>query len=178
MSDLTDPKSITLRPATPADARRLTELGRETFAATFGHLYPPEDLAAFQAESHTPERYAEWAENPDFGLWIAERDSQAIGYALVGPCHLPHPEVTPECGELWRIYVRPEAQGSGLGARMMQTALDWLNKPGRALWIGVWSGNHGAQRLYGRHGFSKVGEYEFPVGTVRDHEFILRRDPT
>ena len=177
MTRLIDPESITVRAATPADAQRLTELGRETFAATFGHLYPPEDLAAFQAESHTPERYAAWAEDPDYGLWIAEHEGQAIGYTLAGPCHLPHPEVTTGCGELWRIYVRPETQGSGLGGRMITIALDWLSRPGRTLWIGVWSGNEGAQKLYGRHGFSKAGEYEFPVGRVRDREFILRRDP-
>ena len=46
----------------------------------------------------------------------------------------------------------------------------------RTLWIGVWSENHGAQRFYARHGFVHVGEYEFPVGRVRDREFILRRE--
>ena len=54
-------------------------------------------------------------------------------------------------------------------------SLDWLEKPGRMLWIGVWSENFGAQKLYGRLGFEKVGEYEFPVGGTRDREFILRR---
>lgn len=167
--------SITIRTATAADAATLTELGRATFADTFGHLYPPEDLASYQTEAHTPERYAAWALDPAYGLWIAESDGRAIGYALAGPCHLPHPEVTPDCGELWRLYVRGEAQGSGLGGRLLTTTLDWLSRPGRRLWIGVWSDNLGAQRLYGRHGFERVGEYEFPVGRQRDHEFILRR---
>ena len=44
-----------------------------------------------------------------------------------------------------------------------------------ALWIGVWSGNAKAQRLYAAHGFEKVGEYDYPVGAWRDREFILRR---
>jgi len=175
MSRTIDPDAATLRKASPADAETLTELGRTTFAETFAHLYAPKDLAAFQAEAHTPERYAAWAVDPDYGLWISEQDGRPIGYALAGPCHLPHPEVTPDCGELWRVYVRREAQGSGLGGRLLTTALDWLARPGRDLWIGVWSENHGAQRLYARHGFEKVGEYEFPVGEHRDHEFILRR---
>ena len=56
--------------------------------------------------------------------------------------------------------------------------MEWLERDGpRTLWIGVWSENHGAQRFYTRHGFARVGEYQFPVGRVRDHEFILRRDP-
>ncbi len=39
----------------------------------------------------------------------------------------------------------------------------------------MWSGNFGAQKLYARLGFEKVGEYEFKVGATRDHEFIMRR---
>ena len=52
----------------------------------------------------------------------------------------------------------------------------WLLRDGRrTLWVGVGSGNAGAQRFYARHGFEHVGDYIFPVGRVRDHEFILRR---
>ena len=166
-----------LRTASPADAETLTALGRETFVASFGHLYPPQDLAAFLAGAHTPDQYAAWAADPDYGLWIAEAaDGAPIGYALAGPNTLPHPEAAPGDGELKRIYVLPSAQGAGAGSLLMTAALDWLNRLGRPLWIGVWSQNLGAQKLYGRHGFVKAGEYEFHVGETRDREFILRRD--
>jgi RimJ/RimL family protein N-acetyltransferase len=63
-----------------------------------------------------------------------------------------------------------------MGGTLFAAALDWLLREGpRTLWIGVWSENLGAQRFYARHGFAKAGEYEFPVGRVRDREFILRR---
>lgn len=150
-------------------------LGRETFAETFGHLYPAADLVAFLAEAHAPGLYAGWAFDPAFGLWVGESEGALVGYALAGPCHLPHPDVTAACGELWRLYVRAEAQGAGLGVRLLERALDWLERPGRRLWVGVWSENLGAQRLYARYGFSKVGDYDFSVGDIRDHEFILAR---
>ena len=52
----------------------------------------------------------------------------------------------------------------------------WLACDGpRPVWLGVWSGNGRAQRFYGRYGFSQVGDYDYPVGETRDHEFILRR---
>ena len=85
------------------------------------------------------------------------------------------PLVTPGCGEVKRLYVRREAQNLKIGARLVEAALDWLEAPGRRLWIGVWSKNLGAQRFYGRYGFHKVGEYLFPVGGTRDEEFILSR---
>ena len=168
-------ESSGLRPATAADAEALTTLGRETFAAAFGHLYPPKDLAAFLGQAHTPSQYAAWAADPAHGLWIAEAGAQPIGYALAGPNALPHPDAAPGDGELKRLYVTRAAQGVGAGSGLLAAALDWLSRPGRPLWIGVWSGNHRARKLYARHGFVKVGEYEFHVGETRDREFILRR---
>jgi ribosomal protein S18 acetylase RimI-like enzyme len=171
----TPTSEIAIRFASAADAECLAALGGETFCETFSHLYPPQDLADFLAEAHVAARYAAWAADPAYRIWIAEQAGEAVGYALAGPCHLPHPEVTPACGELWRIYVRRRMQGSGLGGRLLELALDWLAAPARRLWLGVWSENYGAQRLYARHGFEKVGEYEFPVGRTRDHEFIFAR---
>ncbi|NBU27426.1 MAG: GNAT family N-acetyltransferase, partial [Caulobacteraceae bacterium] len=70
-------------------------------------------------------------------------------------------------------------QGGGTGRRLLDLTLDWLRQEGRStVWIGVWSENFGAQRLYGRLGFEKVGEYGFPVGKTLDREFILRRCET
>ena len=67
-------------------------------------------------------------------------------------------------------------QGDGWGGRLMDTAMDWLERDGpRTLWVGVWSENTGAQRFYARRGFVPVGEYLFHVGEARDREFILRR---
>ncbi len=164
-----------IRRAGPQDATILAELGRDTFVETFAHLYPPEDLAAFLEEAYSPAAFLSFLERPGHALWLAESGGRALGYAQAGPCALPHPEVTSGCGELKRLYVRADAQGRGIGVALLNTAVRWLEAPGRKIWIGVWSGNAGAQRLYGRHGFGKVGEYEFPVGQTRDHEFILMR---
>lgn len=176
MSFPPEPATVCLRRATVEDAEALTALGRETFTAAFGPRYPARDLEAFLTEAHTPHLYRVWIGDPSFAIWVAERDGALLAYALAGPCHLPHPEVTRDCGELWRLYLRPEAQGLGLGGRLLDTALDWLARPGRALWLGVWSENHRAQKLYASRGFAKVGDYEFPVGEIRDQEFIFRRD--
>ena len=164
-----------IRRAVEADAETLAELGRDTFVAAFAHLYPPQDLQAFLAEAYAVDSFEAFLAHPDYAIWIAEASGRAVGYAHAGPCSLPHPEVTADCGELKRLYVRPDVQNGGVGAALMQTALRWLEAPGRTLWIGVWSQNVGAQRFYARYGFHKVGEYEFPVGATRDHEFILRR---
>lgn len=164
-----------IRRAIATDASALTRVGRVSFTETFGHLYPPDDLNHYLYSGHTEAAYAGWIANPAYGVWVAEIDGEGVGYALTGPCDLPHGEVTPGCGELKRLYLLAKAHNQGLGVQLLKTCLDHMSRPGRRLWIGVWSENYGAQRLYGRHGFVKVGEYEFPVGTTRDHEFILSR---
>jgi ribosomal protein S18 acetylase RimI-like enzyme len=169
---------IAIRRASASDAAALAALGRDTFTETFGHLYPPKDLAGFLDAAHAPQHYTDVARDPGFALWIAEADGRAVAYAEAGRCLIRHADVTPDCGELQRLYVRRDAQGGGLGVRLLETALHWLERPDRRLWIGCWSENYGAQRLYARYGFEKVGEYEFSVGDSRDLEFILARpDP-
>lgn len=164
-----------LRRAIADDAAALAALGRKTFVATFGHMYPASDLDPYLARLYTPATFGGFLADPTQALWILENDGSAIGYAQAGSCALPHPDVTPACGELKRLYVDATAQGRGFGNLLLETALAWLTAPRRDLWIGVWSENFGAQRLYGRFGFEKAGEYEFPVGKTRDREFILRR---
>jgi ribosomal protein S18 acetylase RimI-like enzyme len=168
--------NLAIRRATVADAQTLSRIATRTFIETFGHLYPDEDLQAFLRDSYAVDRQALILGHPDYAVWLLERDGEALGHAAAGPCGLPHADVQPGDGELKRLYVLPEAQNGGWGGKLFQTALAWLERDGpRTLWIGVWSQNLGAQRLYARHGFEHVGAYEFPVGRVRDHEFILRR---
>lgn len=166
----------TLRRATVDDAATLSRLAARTFTETFGHLYPAEDLQAFLAEAYAVERQHAILAHPDYAVWLLERDGEAIGHAAAGPCGLPHPDVADGDGELKRLYLVQGHQSGGHGTVLMQTVMDWLLRDGpRTLWIGVWSENFGAQRFYGRYGFDRVGDYLFPVGSIRDREFILRR---
>lgn len=103
-------------------------------------------------------------------------DGGPVGYVVAGPCKLPAPDLEPRAGEVRELYLLASHQGRGLGSQLLEAALDWLDHEGRTpLYIGVWSENLGAQRLYGRYGFEKIGEYDFPVGRQLDREFILKR---
>jgi len=170
-----------LRAATPEDAPALAELKlrtfRETFLEDFAIPYPPDDLAIFEAASYAPDAVARELADPAKRAWVVSRDDTLIGYLHVGPCKLPHPDVTPTSGEIYQIYVSRATQGTGIGKLLLDTALEELPKlyPG-PIWLGVWSQNLRAQAVYQKIGFSKVGNYQFPVGDWRDDEFIYRRD--
>ncbi len=169
-----------IRPGRPDDAPALAVLGRRTFLDTFvegfGIPYPPADLAAFLDESFDCETLARRLSGPAEAWWVAERDGELLAFANAGPNTLPHPQAQPTHAELRRLYVAEEAQGLGLGTALLGTALAWMEAhTDGPLWIGVWSGNSKAQKLYAAHGFTKAGEYQYAVGSWRDDELILRR---
>lgn len=168
-----------LRRARDADADLLARLGRETFVETFGHLYPPADLAAYLASAYDLDATQRSLADPAQASWVVETPAgDPLGYATAGPCGLPHPEVAAGALELKRIYLLSHAQGAGAGGRLFDAVMDWMaDKAPPDIWIGVWSENFGAQRFYATRGFDKVGEYGFPVGRTIDREFILRRRP-
>lgn len=166
----------TIRRAGVSDAKALATLSRATFSNAFAHLYAPADLKLFLKTSYSLARTRRNLADPAIGIWLLEADGQAVGYVQVGRCALPHPDVTPACGEIKRIYLLPQWQSGGGGARLLETALAWLERDGpRPVWLGVYFENVKAQRFYGRYGFEKVGEYGFVVGATVDREFILRR---
>jgi diamine N-acetyltransferase len=162
-----------LRPAMLADADTLADIGRRTFAETFGHLYAPEDLAAF-LENHTRAGWEAELSDPGYAVMIADMDGIAAGYAKLAPPKLPIAVRMPAI-ELRQFYVLSGWQGSGLAARMM----DWViatarGRQARDIHLSVFVDNHRARRFYERYGFARVGTYAFMVGNHRDEDDIMR----
>ncbi|MEO7468648.1 GNAT family N-acetyltransferase [Sphingobium limneticum] len=176
--------TLTIRPALSSDVEALSILKltafRQTFIDGFAVPYPPADLAQFEQESYGVDRVAAELADPTHATWVAQdADGALLAYAHVGPCKLPHPDASADQGELYQLYALNAAQGQGMGGALMRVAMDWLAAamPG-PVWLGVWSGNDRAQAIYGRAGFTKVGEYGFRVGSWTDHEYIFCRDGT
>ncbi len=169
--------TATLRRAGTVDAPALSSLGAATFTETFGHLYPPEDLHAYLAESHSVDAWTRTLADSQRAVWIAELPGpMPVGFISVGACKLPIENREPAAGEIHQLYVLARHHNLHLGSSLMDLGLEWLETQQRIpIYVGVWSQNLGAQRFYRRYGFDKAGEYGFSVGKTVDHEFILRR---
>ena len=164
---------FTYRNATAADAALLSRLGAETFTETFGHLYSPENLAAFLT-SHAVENWERELADPRYTIRLAEQDGQAVAFAKLGPPGLPF-AVTGPTAELKQFYVLKPWHGTGVAPALM----DWVLAESRArgagqLFLSVFVDNHRAQRFYARYGFEAVGSYAFMVGTHADEDIIMR----
>jgi GNAT superfamily N-acetyltransferase len=164
---------ITYRTATPADAALLSGLGRETFSETFGHLYSPENLAAFLTNHNIANWTAELAD-PRFTIRLAEQDGAPAGFAKLGPPSLPF-EVSGPTAELRQFYILKPWQGAGVAAALMHWVLDEARARGASqLFLSVFIDNHRARRFYARYGFEAVGSYAFMVGSHADEDIIMR----
>jgi len=163
-----------LRPATLADAPALAKLGADTFVAAFGHLYRPEDLAAFLAEVHDEAAVAAEIAGDECTHRLVEHEG-----ALVAFCKLRHPTKFGAYSdardpiELGQLYALPGYTGSGIGAQLMDWALE-VARAGRhdAVLLSVYAENFGAQRFYQRYGFGKIADITFKVGDHLDPEYL------
>lgn len=162
------------RDATAADLPAIDALFRESFVATFGHLYRDEDLAEFLAK-FTPEAWAGEFAEPGLAFRIAEDAEGLAGFAKISNLTLPA-ETEARTTELRQLYLAERAKGSGAA----QALLDWVVTQGQArgseeLWLSVYTDNHRARRFYDRNGFEDRGAYHFMVGSHADEDRLMRR---
>ncbi len=161
------------RDAGPADALALAQLFAQSFTETFGHLYAPEDLAAFLGRMDEAGWLAELSD-PGLSIRIVEAEGKAIALGKVGTITLP---VQPErpATELRQLYVLKPWQGRGIAEALMAWVLDLARADGAEdLYLSVYVDNHRARRFYTRYGFEFVGPYAFMVGNHADEDMVLR----
>jgi ribosomal protein S18 acetylase RimI-like enzyme len=164
---------ISYRDAQAADAEALAAFAEMTFTDTFGHLYPPEDLAAYvEANYRTPVIGAEIAD-AQTRYRLALCGDQIVGYCKMGAVDM---EVdATDALELHRLYVDPSTKGTGVAKALMDEALEWARAKGaKVMYLSVWENNERAQAFYRRYGFQHVTEHKFMVGRVADRDFIWR----
>jgi ribosomal protein S18 acetylase RimI-like enzyme len=165
--------TVTYRTAAIRDAEALSKLGAQTFTDTFGHLYQPDDLRLF-LRGHSPEAWARELADPGFAVRVAEAGNSLVGYAKLGPPHLPF-EPRGEAAELRQLYVVEEMKGQGVA----RSLIDWVIARARLLgaqnlYLSVFTDNHRARRFYEKLGFEAEGTYAFMVGNHADQDIVMR----
>lgn len=143
-----------IRPATIDDADALGALHMACWREAYGEL-----LSAEFFERATPESSAgRWRVTiprlaSDGGLLLlAEEGGELVGFACSGP---GRGEGAPRELELYAIYVRASAYGSGVGQRLLDATID--DRPA-SLW--VLERNPRARAFYERNGFAHDGTTE------------------
>lgn len=165
-----------LRQARIEDAERLALIGGATFLETFAGLLEGDAILAHCAKEHGVETYRSLLAQRESAAWVAEAQTGGapVGYALLTAPKLVQAE--PGDIELKRIYSFSRMHGTGLGAALMGRAVGHAEATGASrLLLGVFVGNLRALAFYRRHGFEKIGERRFRVGTQDCEDVVLAK---
>ena len=166
--------TVAYRGASAPDAEAIAALFADSFTATFGHLYRPQDLTDFLA-TMTPDRFRSEIADPRFQFRLAEAGGELAGYIKLGPPDLPV-ETPPGTIQLYQIYVIAPWQGAGIARALMDwTLATAAENQARHIQLSVYIDNHRARRFYERYGFAAVGRYHFMVGAHADEDLVMRR---
>lgn len=149
--------SFTIRRAQASDEAALGRLG-----ATLLRLHHEFDRDRFLAPSpHSEAGYGQFlvAElaNDDAVVFVAERNGKIVGYVYAGIEPLSWKELRDRAGFVHDVLVDDDARGSGIGARLIETAAEWLvtrGVPRVMLWTA--ESNTKAHRLFASLGFRRT----------------------
>ena len=118
---------------------------------TYPGLVSQEYLEKFTLEK-SEEKAFQWRDN----ILVAKDGDRVVGFVGYGV----HGPENPDTGEVFALYVLPEYQGTGVGQRLMDAALDKLSAfPHLCLW--AVKGNARAIRFYEKNGFRLNGEEKY-----------------
>ncbi|MGF9754868.1 N-acetyltransferase [Microvirga sp. 0TCS3.31] len=153
---------VTIRPGTLADVPAFRALGEAVVPLTYG----PIDAAYAQRmldEWWVPEVFeTSLARNTHL---VAEVDGEVVALANLGrlsQSYRDFPHVTGDREVMWKLYVRPDHHGRGIGSRLLADVEAMVE--GDELWLEVVDGNDQAFDFYRARGFEEVER-------VTDHEW-------
>jgi ribosomal protein S18 acetylase RimI-like enzyme len=140
---------VQIRAATVQDADAIADVQSRTWFAAYDGIV---DRAVM--EQRAADRPARWRGHLAQGTptWLAEDASTPVGIMSAGPSR--DDDATIRTGELWMIYVAPEAQGRGVGRALMDEAIAQLRAQAfteATLW--VFEANAAARGFYERLGW-------------------------
>jgi ribosomal protein S18 acetylase RimI-like enzyme len=141
---------VRVRPARAEDAAAVAEVHVRTWQAAYEHVFGAERLASIDHSGR--QRLAERAIASGGVAVAVDDDGSVVGFVSVGPSS----DVEGE-GELYAIYVLPEAWGSGAGRGLMDAGKDLLRASYAAATLYVLEDNPRARRFYEREGWALDG---------------------
>jgi ribosomal protein S18 acetylase RimI-like enzyme len=156
-----------IREATAVDAESIARVRVATWRAAYPGVIDDTWLDAMSVDTWR-DRYLrsfDPAPTAAFTRVAADDEGRVVGFATAGAAR---GGVVSRTGEVWLIYLLPDAQRHGLGTRLMRSMARGLEQRGLASLV-VWSlaRNEPARRFYERLGGRLAGERMTAVGAQR-----------
>lgn len=153
-----------IRSATREDAEAICEVARASWHAAYDDLLGEETVDARIDEWYALDGLRESIERSEHIFYVAE-NTRVKGFVHIGP----NPE-NEGVAELYRIYVRPDWWGEGIGGQLLESAESELEGYDR-LTLSVFAANDVGIGFYEKKGFERVSEetIEIEDGEYREY---------
>lgn len=164
----------TIKSITTNDVEKLQEVSRETFKDTFDDYTAPDDMKRFLKEDYETSKLIKEIENPNSRFFFLMVGDEVAGYLKINVGDAQTEHLKENALEVERIYLLPSFQHKGLGNVLLDYAEDTARKEDYDyMWLGVYEKNINAQHFYKHHGFEKVSEHTFQVGSDPQTDWLL-----
>ena len=138
----------TVRRAAPEDARTIADIQIETWRDDVRRRHAAGGARRARRRRAYAHLGAIGSPSTATAQFVVGAHGAEVGFVSAGPCR--HEDVS---GEVYAIYVRPEAWGTGSGWALMDAAVDWLAERWQEAILWVAEENPRARRFYERYGW-------------------------
>lgn len=153
---------LAVRAAVDADADQVVRVRTASWRAAYAGLIPPAYLDGLDTDAELLRARTRLRDrSPGRHHLVAERDGRVLGFAFAGPERPSVEAMRGErdgCGEVYALYVHPDAWFTGAGAALLDAACAALDDDGHGtLTLWVLERNAQARRFYERQGWRPDG---------------------
>lgn len=167
----------TIKPITTEDVKELQKVSRETFKDTFDEYTAPDNMKRFLKEDYETGKLIKEIENSNSRFCFLMVYDEVAGYLKINVGDVQTEHLKENALEVERIYLLPSFQHKGLGNVLLDYVEDTAKKEGYDyMWLGVYEKNINAQHFYKRHGFERVSEHTFQVGSDPQTDWLLLKN--
>ncbi|WP_158546232.1 GNAT family N-acetyltransferase [Adhaeribacter pallidiroseus] len=160
--------AVTIKEATLADADQIAQLGRVTFAETFGKLFPAVILEKYLNHTFSPTKIRDSLQKPANYFLLADTSTGPVGYLKMKRFHAYHESESPDQqAQLQKIYVLQQFVGTGAGSALLQKCHETAQAEGfKELWLAVWHLNERALQFYRSHHYQFVQDSVLQIDSL------------
>jgi ribosomal protein S18 acetylase RimI-like enzyme len=165
--------ALAIRRATAADADGIAHVQVETWRSSYGGIVPQSYLDALDVREMAA-KWKRWVLDSDAHTLVADDAGEICGYVHGGVLRDGvHVAAQGYDAEIHKVYVLSDAQGKGIGRRLMSVLAESLVRDGLMRPV-VWAlAENPWCRFYERLGGKKVAEKMIEIGgaPLLDHAF-------
>ncbi len=159
---------VAYRLATLEDVQAIRELGIATWWATYTGLLAPQAIAAMLRRGWSCALIRGQINHDTYRVLVTEADGEVVGVLFA---RLPQVHAS---AMIERLYVRPDAQGRGLGYGLWRALVERLPQAVQAVELDVLASNAQAIAFYQRIGFVETSRLVESMAGVSMHLICMR----